>query len=163
MTEPLTNPRSPLLVAGEFYSDWSQEGDRITLHNVPDLLAGLFIADLGQRLPGKLEDGTKVQYLVSEAGTIPGATSAHVVLLAETAVTQVRSRLTFSFDVAEGHVMTRAATKGLVGQWFTLLAFGEFILAQVVEASVDEAGRRVSMTAETEWAGAKANLGYEGA
>lgn len=67
---PMTDPPSPLIIAGEEFPRWRDVGrirNRRTLIEVT-MDAGwgqAFMGNLGQYVPGLLEDGTAVEFYVS--------------------------------------------------------------------------------------------------
>lgn len=150
----LTNPYSPIIVAGETYPTWRPETECSTCVRVtmgPDA-AAVFMANLGQHFPGKTEDGTDVLWLISTVHIVPEG--AEVILLPQTAVPNPGKRIQVSLPMAAGTVATQEMAKSLEGQWLTILLAGRHVLTQVIQADTVPDGRHVDLLLESDdWPG----------
>lgn len=143
--------QNPIQVGGTDYPDWRREDGAYVITDIPQSTTADFMLSLGQHLPGKTEDGSDILWSVSAVGFDDAhGVSGRVVLIPE----EWRTRIGVSFGMAEGHIMSKEAARGLVGQWFTLLIFGSAVLARVVEVEREDDGKRINLTAETDWSGA---------
>lgn len=85
---PLTEPRSPITIAGEEFPYWREVGTppaRASVLEVTmaDSWASVMLGQLGQYIPGLLEDGTAVEWYVSSVQFVQ--VGVHLVQLIPTA------------------------------------------------------------------------------